>query len=198
MIARAVSVLLFVALAVAGFEGPAGAAEKESKSDFPVNFGGPFKLKDHRGKLRTDKHYRGRHMLIYFGYTSCPDICPSDLLEIADALERLGEKAEQVQPLFITVDPERDTPSMLRRYLRLFDDRIIGLTGSEARIAAAAKAYRVHRVKVPVESEENGEDYLVNHSPNTFLMDPEGKFVTLFPHDTRSVDMAATIAKYLN
>ena len=197
MIARAISVLLFVALAVPDLAGPAAAAETEKKSDFPIDFGGPFKLKDHRGKLRTDKDYRGRHMLVYFGYTSCPDICPSDLLEIADALDRLGEKAEQVAPLFITVDPERDTPRMLRTYLGLFHDRIIGLTGSEAQIAAAAKAYRIHRVKVPVQSEENGEDYLVNHTPNTFLMDPEGKFVALFPHDTLSGPMATTIAKYL-
>lgn len=197
MIARAVCFLLFVSLAVAGLGAPAAAAEKAKKSDFPVDFGGPFSLKDQRGKLRTDKDFRGRHMLIYFGYTSCPDICPSDLLEIADALDRLGNKADQVAPLFITVDPERDTPSILRAYLRLFDDRIIGLTGSEAQIAAVAKAYHVHRVKVLVVDPENGDDYLVNHSPNTYLMDAEGDFVALFPHDTRSDAMAATIAKYL-
>ena len=86
---------------------------------------------------------------------------------------------------------------MLRLYLSLFDDRIVGLTGSEAQIAAAAKAYRIHRVKVPVRDPENGEDYLVNHTPNIFLMDPEGAFVTLFPHDTHGDAISATIAKYL-
>lgn len=181
--------------------GPGQAAgqggAKDSAADFPVTFGGPFSLTDHLGRPRSDKDFRGRFLLIYFGYTTCPDICPTNLQIMTEALARLGTQAEQVQPLFITIDPARDTVARLKGYVGHFDPRLIGLTGSEAQVRAVAKAYRVHRSKL-VLADAGPEDYLVNHSSITFLMAPDGAFVTLFPHDTQAEAMAAAIAKYLN
>lgn len=162
----------------------------------PVAFGGPFELVDHQGRLRRDSDFRGSFLLIAFGYTSCPDICPTNLTIMATALDQLGTRGERVQPIFVTVDPARDTPAVLGDYVGHFHPRLIGLTGSEAQVRAAAKAYRVHRSKVILDPAAP-EDYLVNHSSLTFLMAPDGGFVTLFPHDTDADTMAKAIAKYL-
>ncbi|MGF1607883.1 MAG: SCO family protein [Kiloniellales bacterium] len=177
-------------------QAPAAAGQTPA-AGFPVTFGGPFSLVDHRGRPRSDSDFRGRFLLIYFGYTTCPDICPTNLQIMADALDLLDDKADQVQPLFITVDPARDTVQRIQDYIDHFHPRLIGLTGSEAQVRAAAKAYRVHRSKL-VLADAAPEDYLVNHSSITFLMGPDGAFVTLFPHDTEAEAMAAAIAKYLD
>ena len=177
--------------------GQDATGQRSAASDFPVAFGGPFNLVDQNGKPRSDRDFRGRFLLIYFGYTTCPDICPTNLQIMADALDLLGDKAARVQPLFITVDPARDTAERLKDYVGQFHPRLIGLTGSEAQVAAVAKAYRVHRSKV-VLADAAPEDYLVNHSSITFLMGPVGSFVTLFPHDTQAAAMAAAIEKHLN
>ncbi len=174
-----------------------GAASPPEEVSLPLDFGGPFHLIDHRGKRRTEQSFRGKYLLVYFGYTSCPDICPAGLQEIAATLALLDDWADKVRALFVTVDPARDTPAELRAYIDLFDDRIVGLTGTEAEIAAVSKAYRVHRAKVAVASAEGGDDYLVTHSPNTFLMGPDGDFLALFPHGTEAAQMAETIAKYI-
>jgi protein SCO1/2 len=176
---------------------PAQAAGASADDPFPVAFGGPFTLVDQTGATRTDADFRGRFMLVYFGYTTCPDICPTDLQVIADALDRLGPAASRVQPVFVTVDPGRDTPAVLRDYLANFRPDLIGLTGSEAQIGAAAKAYKVHRVKVPMDGAAGHDDYLVNHSATTYLMGPDGRFVTLFPHGTGADAMAARLATYV-
>ena len=172
------------------------AAEAEKAS--PILFGGPFELIDHHGAIRTDAEFRGRFMLIYFGYTNCPDICPHNLQVMTEALEDLGEDAERIQPLFITSDPARDTPDLLREYVGHFHPSLIGLSGSEAQIRSAVKAYRVHRSKL-VSKKATGcaNDYLVNHTSITFLMHPDGEFATLFPHDTKPEFMTATIRRYL-
>jgi len=190
MMARACAVLS-VCL---GLLGPAAAAEKPA--DFPIAFGGPFALVDHTGAVRTDRDYRGRFLLLHFGYTTCPDICPTGLQTMAEALDRLGPAAARVQPLFVTVDPARDTAAVLADYVGHFHPRLVGLTGSDAQIRAVLKAYRVHRMKVP-DADGRAEDYLVSHGSLTYLMGPDGGFLTLFPHGTPAERMAAALQNYL-
>lgn len=160
-------------------------------------FSGGFTLVDHDGEPRSDRDFRGRYMLIYFGYTYCPTICPTNLQHMALALQTLGRKAGKVQPLFITIDPARDTPAEIKSYMANFGDRFLGLTGTETQIRAAARAYRVHRRKV-VPDKAAPDDYLVDHSSLTLLIGPDGKFLTLFPHDTTGAVMAQRMAKYLD
>ena len=123
--------------------------------------GGAFALIDHTGAPRTDRDFRGKLLLIYFGFTYCPDICPTDLQNIGLAIDQLGAAGDKVQPLFITVDPERDTPEHLAQYVQMFHPRLIGLTGDSAAILAAADAYKVYYAKVP---NERGDDYTVDHT----------------------------------
>jgi protein SCO1/2 len=140
--------------------------------------GGPFALIDHTGKPRTDADFRGKLMLVYFGFTYCPDVCPTDLQDISLALDKLGAAADQVQPLFITVDPERDTAAHLAEYVSLFHPRLIGLTGDAAAIRAAADAYKVYYAKV---ANAAGTDYTVDHSAFIYLMGADGQYLGFFP-----------------
>jgi cytochrome oxidase Cu insertion factor (SCO1/SenC/PrrC family) len=150
--------------------------------------GGPFALVDQTGARRTDADFRGRILLVYFGFTYCPDVCPTDLQEIAGALDRLGPAAEAVQPLFITVDPERDTADHLKEYVALFHPRLVGLTGSAAAIQDAARAYRVYFAKVPLD-----KDYTVDHSAFIYLMDRDGGYLGFFPPGTSAELMVGTL-----
>jgi protein SCO1/2 len=145
-----------------------------------VPIGGPFTLVDDKSNAVTDANYRGRWMLVFFGYTNCPDECPLTLQKIATALSALGPLADQVAPLFVTVDPAHDPPERLAQYLANFDRRIAGLTGSDEQIAAVAKAYRVYYS--PEEHEQSGVD-LVSHSTFLYLMNPSGKLDLLFSQD---------------
>lgn len=154
--------------------------------------GGPFALVDDTGKPRTDQDFRGKMMLVYFGYTHCPDACPTALQDMADALAKLGPAADQVAPLFITIDPERDTVEYLKGYAEQFDPHFVSLTGSAAQIAAAAKAYRVYYRKA-----EDKPDYLMDHTSIIYLMGRDGVFRTHFTHETTPDQMAETIRKYL-
>ncbi len=174
----------------------APAAERKPPADFPISFGGPFELVDHDGRRRTDRDFRGAFLLVFFGYTHCPDICPTGLQTMADALDLLGPLGKRVRPVFITVDPARDTPAQLKDYVASFHPRLIGLTGTEGRIAAAARAYKLHRFKVPARGGA-ADEYLVSHSSITYLMGPDGKFVTLFPHGVKPEFMAKAMRKYL-
>jgi cytochrome oxidase Cu insertion factor (SCO1/SenC/PrrC family) len=149
--------------------------------------GGPFELVDHTGKRRTDVDFRGKLLLVYFGFTYCPDICPTDLQAIGLALDRLGETGAAVQPLFITLDPDRDTPQHLAEYVALFHPRLIGLSGEAASIQQAARAYRVYYAKVP---REDGSDYTVDHSGFIYLMDRAGQYLGFFPPGTPPDRMA--------
>jgi protein SCO1/2 len=160
-------------------------------------FGGPFSLVDHDGARRTDLDFSGRHMLIYFGYATCPDICPTGLQTLSTALDLVGARANVVQPLFVTVDPARDRPDVLKDYIQHFHPRLIGLTGTEAEIRAVAKAYRVHRRKVEMPDSAGPEDYLVDHASITYVMGPDGKHLTLFPHGTDAERMAEILTRYL-
>ena len=157
--------------------------------------GGPFSLIDQNGNRVTEKDFRDRYMLVFFGFTSCPDICPAGLQLVAAALENLGKKADRIVPVFISVDPERDTPEKLGEYVRNFDARFVGLTGTPEEIAKAAKAYRVYYKKVP--NADLPDDYSIDHTSIFYLMDPEGEFVTHFSPTTPVDDMTAKLDKAL-
>lgn len=183
----AVVLIVVLALAVAvlkfrpGSVPPAGDTRVGTVSVPPgVAIGGPFQLTDDNGHDVTDADYRGRWMLVFFGYTNCPDECPLTLQKMAAALDKLGPLVERVVPLFITVDPARDTPTRLTSYLANFDTRIVGLTGTSEQVAAVAKAYRVFYS--PVEHEKSGAD-IVGHSTFIYLMNPRGTFDALLPSD---------------
>jgi cytochrome oxidase Cu insertion factor (SCO1/SenC/PrrC family) len=152
--------------------------------------GGAFALTDQNGTRRTDADFRGKLMLVYFGFTFCPDICPTDLLQMALAVEQLGQAGEMVQPIFITVDPERDTPDHLKEYMPLFHPRFIGLSGDEFAIAAAARAYRVYYKKVE-RDEKSG--YTVDHSAFIYLMDRNGAYLGFFPPGTPAERLVESI-----
>lgn len=139
--------------------------------------GGPFLLAAAGGKSVSDASLRGRWLLVYFGYTNCPEICPTTLGAVAAALEKLGPVAAKIQPVFVTIDPERDTPERADAFAKAFDPRILGLSGSAAEVAAVAKEYRVFFRKVPG---ADPSQYLMEHSSYVFLMDPQGRYVTLF------------------
>ena len=155
-----------------------------------VSVGGPFSLTDTTGKPVTDATYRGRWMLVYFGYTFCPDVCPTELQTIAAALDQLGPEAAKLVPLFITVDPERDTVAAMADYVKLFDDRLVGLTGTPEQIAAAARAYRVYYARA---TPKDSSSYLMDHSSFVYLMAPDGSFRALFRPGTTPQDLAAAI-----
>ncbi len=157
--------------------------------------GGPFSLTDHTGKRVTDQDFRGRFMLVFFGFTFCPDACPSGLQVIAAALDKLGPKAKSVTPILITLDPERDTPAQLASYVKSFHPRLVGLTGTQAEIDAVAKAYRVYAKKVPDPKSTAG--YTIDHSTFIYLMGPDGTYVTHFTHATPVDTMAERLAKVL-
>jgi cytochrome oxidase Cu insertion factor (SCO1/SenC/PrrC family) len=156
---------------------PAGIESSGVSVPGGVSVGGPFALTDQHGAAVTDASYRGRWMLVYFGYTFCPDVCPTELQTIAGALDKLGPQASQIAPLFVTVDPERDTAAALADYVKLFDDRIVGLTGTPDQIAAVARAYRVYYAKA---TSKDSSTYLMDHSSFMYLMGPDGKFRALF------------------
>jgi cytochrome oxidase Cu insertion factor (SCO1/SenC/PrrC family) len=144
--------------------------------------GGPFALTDHNGNRVTDKTYSGKHLLIFFGYTYCPDVCPSELQVMSAALDELGADAERLQPLFITIDPARDTPQVLKEYVTNFHPRLIGLTGTEQEIADVAAKYRVYYTKAKTSG--NSPDYVMDHSTILYLMGPDGTFIKHFTYGT--------------
>ncbi len=159
-----------------------------------VPIGGPFTLTDARTGARvTDANYRGQWMLVYFGYTFCPDVCPTDLQKMVAALTAMGPAADRITPIFITVDPARDNAAVLARYVGLFSPRLVGLTGSAAQVDAVTAAYRVYVQKVPPASP--GAPYLVNHSAFMYLMSPKGKLAAIFPADATAQDLARQMAK---
>lgn len=160
-----------------------------------ATIGGPFELTDHNNQRVSDKTYRGDHLLVFFGFTYCPDVCPAALQKVTAVLEQLGDRAGKIRPLFISVDPERDTPDQLKLYMSNFHDRIVGLTGSPAEIDAVAKAYRAYYRKVKDPS-ITGE-YSMDHSAFLYLMDPTGEFLTHFTHATQIEKMVTRLKKEL-
>ncbi|HWI25394.1 MAG TPA: SCO family protein [Stellaceae bacterium] len=159
-----------------------------------VSIGGPFTLTDQNGVLRHDNDFRGKLMLVYFGYTYCPDACPAALNTMTAALDKLGATADAVQPIFITVDPARDTPAQMKAYAANFTPRLVALTGTPTEIAAAAKAYRVYFQKV---KGSGPDDYSMDHSAFIYLMGRDGKYLAHFGPEVSADQMAAAIKKYL-
>ena len=157
--------------------------------------GGPFTLIDSAGKTVTDQDFRGRYMLIFFGFTHCPDICPAELQVMAAALDQLGDKAKKVVPIFITLDPERDTPEAVGAYVKNFSSNIVGLTGSKEAISATAKAYRVSFSKF--QDKSGGDNYTIYHSALAYLMGTDGEYITHIPYGTSVAQMADILNRYL-
>jgi protein SCO1/2 len=158
-----------------------------------ASVGGAFELEDGSGKTVSDQSFRGRWMLVYFGYTHCPDACPTALNDEAVALSRLGPLKAKLVPIFITVDPERDTADVMKDYVAAFGPEFVGLTGSGAAIQAVEHEYKVYAAKHPLE----GGDYAMDHSSYIYVMDPEGRFVTTFTHETSPDDMAKDLKQRL-
>jgi len=155
--------------------------------------GGPFHLEDQNGKPVSDQDMKGRPFLVFFGFTHCPDVCPTTLFDLSQVLQKLGPDADRTGALFITVDPERDTPAVLKDYLSNFDPHLRGLTGDQASINAAIKAYRVYAKKVPL---DNG-DYTMDHTAVVYLMDKDGHFVAPFSLKRTPEAAAADLRRYL-
>ncbi|MBF0132569.1 MAG: SCO family protein [Magnetococcales bacterium] len=167
----------------------------------PMPLKGDFSLVDGQGARKRLEDYRGTLVLVYFGYTYCPDVCPTNLAIIAQVLKRLSaEDAARVTPLFITVDPERDTPAQLKDFTAAFDPRLVGLTGTEEEIRQAAKTFAVYYAKAPMDPKKanDSKNYLVDHSSSTYLLDDAGRMVALFSHATAPEVMAAAIKKQLH
>jgi protein SCO1/2 len=155
--------------------------------------GGPFALVDHTGMPRSDADFRGKLLLIYFGYSYCPDVCPTDLQQIGLAIDALGRDGDAMQPLFITLDPERDSAAHLADFVPLFHPRLIGLTGSAEDIRKVARAYKVYYAKYPPGS----PDYVIDHSSFIYLVDETGKYIGFFPPGTSAGRMVEMIKLHL-
>ena len=183
--------LLGIAAATALGAAPTGASAQDQALPLPAAAGGPFTLAATDGAIVTDQTYRGKWMLVYFGYTFCPDICPTSLSAMAGALDELGSLAAKVQPLFITIDPRRDTPQILAEYVKSFDPRIVALSGTPLQTAAAARAFGVLYERQDVED----GDYVYNHTSYIYLMDKEGKFIEAFAGGADQAKIARRLAQ---
>jgi protein SCO1 len=195
-LARGVAlVCLLLALGIIG----AGVWRGGLLSQAAPAIGGSFALTDQFGKPRTDADFRGHYMLVFFGFTNCPDICPVELQTISDALDQLDAKqAANVTPIFITVDPERDTPEALRAYVANFHPRLVALTGGVESIGAVAKAYRVYYAKATgTNAPSDPSAYILDHTAVVYLMGPQGEYVTHFSPGTTAQDMAADLRNRL-
>jgi protein SCO1/2 len=164
-----------------------------SKAFQPANIGGPFRLVDQNGKTVTDGDLKGKPFLVFFGFTHCPDVCPTTLFDVSEVMRSLGPDADRTAALFITVDPERDTPASLKDYLGSFDPHLRGITGAPDAVAAVAKEYRVYYKKVPT---DNG-DYSMDHTAIVYLMDKNGRFVAPFSLRRTPEASADDLRRYL-
>ncbi len=190
--------LLFIALAYLGIDilyPPTPKTVTSVQSSGKSAIGGPFTLINMDGREITEQNLLGKYSLIYFGFTNCPDICPTSLQTIALAMAEIDPKqAESLQPIFITLDPERDTADLLKEYVTYFHPSFWGLGGSDTQVKAAAKAYRVY---YKVQEHESGESYAVDHSGYLYFMNPKGEFITHFSHDTSVAQMVEKLQKIL-
>jgi protein SCO1/2 len=186
----------YIAARLMSRDAPGVASVVEVSSSGTVSIGGPFELVDQTGQRRSDADFRGQYMLIFFGYTYCPDICPTALQVITTALDEIEDKdpavAAQITPVFVSVDPERDTVEALADYASHFHPRLVALTGTPQEIDETAKAYRVYYKKAG-----EGEDYLVDHSGFIYVMGPDGAYHSHFSHNTGASEMAAKLTELL-
>lgn len=172
---------------------PTGSAKTASTGR--VAIGGPFSLVDTTGKQRSEKDFAGKPMLVFFGFTNCPDVCPSGLQTLTVALDKLGDKAGNLSTLFITLDPERDTQQVLGEYVKSFHPRIQGLTGTPDEVKGAIKSYRVYAKKVP--DDKDPKRYNIDHSSFFYLMDAKGEYAKHFPHSVDANVLADALAAQL-
>jgi protein SCO1 len=159
----------------------------------PAAIGGPFQLTDQAGQTVTDQSLKGKPTLIFFGFTHCPDVCPTSLFEISEVLKAMGKDADRVNALFVSVDPERDTAAAMKDYLSSFDPHLKGLTGDPESVAKVLSAYRVYSKKVPLKD----GDYTMDHTALIYLMDREGRFVSPFNLKRTPAEAATDLKKYL-
>ena len=197
MVASAVGLLAGLVVAFAAFPDAVSRFVTAPKtwSVGKAAVGGPFSLIDHNGRRVTEKTYPGEYLLVFFGFTHCPDICPAALQTVTAAMDQIGDKAKRLRPLFITVDPERDTAEILNDYVSNFHPRIVGLTGTKSEIAAVAKAYRAYYRKAEDDSITDG--YSVDHSAFVYLMAPNGEYLTHFTHATPVEKMVTRLSAEL-
>ncbi len=160
-----------------------------------ASIGGDFQLMDQAGKTRTNKDFHGKFMMVYFGYRYCPDICPTALTTMTEVLNELGPKAKHIQPLFITIDPERDTAPELGEYIQNFHPSFLALTGNAEQTESARKAYKVFAQKA--EQVEGTDNYVMDHSSIIYVMDRQGRLVSHFNHSTPSERIVKALRKYL-
>lgn len=159
-----------------------------------VTIGGSFTMTDGNNQTVTDKNFLGKYMLLFFGFTSCPDVCPTEMQNVANALDILGAAGAGVVPILVTVDPERDTPEVMATYTKRFSDRIVGLTGTKEQVAAIAKAYKVYYGRVEakdVPADHQSGAYAMDHSSYLYLMGPDGQFLQVFRSDLDANDLAS-------
>jgi protein SCO1/2 len=163
----------------------------------PTRIGGSFKLSSHEGRPFSSDSLEGKPYALFFGFTNCPDICPAELQVMAASLDELATKADKVAPIFITLDPERDTPEAVGAYVKNFGTRFIGLSGSPEDIGKASKAYRVAHSKFVPEAGDDKTNYSVDHTAFVYLMGADGQYITHFPYGTPSAKMVETLRRYL-
>jgi protein SCO1 len=180
-LASGAAALLVAAVPAAADEQPSAAQLMDDLMWNRGPIGGPFTLIDPTGKLRSDTEFRGKLMIVYFGYTSCPDVCPTDLMAMTQAIEALGADGDKIQPIFITVDPERDTKAQLTEYVAAFHPRLIGLTGTPEQIRAVALSYKAYYAKV---KDQRGNDYSIDHTGVIYLMGRDGQYLGFVPPQT--------------
>jgi len=189
--------LVFAVFAVFLMGGGAGLWLLSAPGDDPATpIGGPFRLTASDGRVVSDQDFRGKYLLVYFGYTICPDVCPTTLQSVAAALDTIGPEANRVQPLLITVDPARDTPPVLAQYTAAFSPRLLGLSGTAEEIAAVERGYRVYAA---IHRTGSGPgDYAVDHSSVLFLMGPDGQFITRLRADASGAEIASALVQRLS
>jgi cytochrome oxidase Cu insertion factor (SCO1/SenC/PrrC family) len=198
--AYAVSVLVVVGLVVAAFviSNEMFGERIQGSSRVIVGapqIGGPFTLVDENGQQVTDEDFKGKLMLVFFGYTFCPDVCPTELNVYAEVMQGLGDEADQVTPVFITIDPERDTVEVVKEYTDAFHPSIVGLTGSTEQIAHVKKQYRAYGQAV--DKDKDPEFYLVDHTSFSYLMGKDGEMITVFSYGTKAEEIITNIQKLL-
>ena len=188
------AIMLLIAAVIGGYAYMSRGPHQQQGSGVAL-VGGPFSLVDQDGRRVTEKNFLGKYMLVFFGYTYCPDICPTELQVMSAALDQLGPEADRIQPIFVSIDPARDTPEVLKAYVANFGLRLIGLTGSPEEVAAIAKAYRAYYAKAGNGS--TGTDYLMDHSSIIYLMGPDGRFVKHMPYTTDAAKLATELKETL-
>ncbi len=196
--ALSAALVLLIFFGIKVYQGQTPAREQSRVVDASITIGGPFTLVDQTGATVTDEDFRGRPMLVFFGFTYCPDVCPFTMQALAQALDQLGDDGDIFQTVFISVDPERDTPEQLASYVASngFPENVVGLTGSPDAIRAAADAYRADYDVIA--DDPNASDYLIEHTSVVYLMDADGRFVEPFTHASTPDEIATRLRNYLD